>query len=379
MDFVLTDAQMRFQKVARDFSAETLRPQAPHFDETGEFPVENLAQMARLGLMGVNIRSEWGGSAEGVVAYSLAVTEVAAADPAVAVTMAVNNMVGEVLQEFASDAHKAQYIPRLLDGTFSSGSFCLSEPGSGSDAAGMLTRATRTEAGWSISGAKAWITSGAHAALFLVWARTEAVGAKEPEITLFLVDANTPGVVIGKAEHKMGQHASNTVPVTFEQVEVGHDAIVGHEGQGFKIAMMALDGGRIGIASQSVGIAREALERARLFMRQNPIASQGQSRELLAEAWAEYEAARSLTLRAAWLKEQAGRKYSREAAIAKLFASEVATKACQTALTIMGPEGLRPEHGVEKLLRDARVTRIYEGTSEVQRIVIARDVIRAGL
>jgi acyl-CoA dehydrogenase len=376
MDFSLTDTQRAIRDQARQIADEVLRPMARERDRSGQFPLEALALLARHGLMGVNVSKAYGGLEAGVVAYSLAVAEIARGDAAVAVTMCVNNMVAEVLEAFGRPDQRERYIPQLTSGAFSSGSFLLSEPGSGSDAASMLTRAERTGDGWRITGTKAWITSGAYAGVFLVWAKAPD-DAGEEHISLFIVDPQTPGITIGKAEKKMGQHASNTVPVAFEDVLVPHDAILGQEGEGFKVAMMALDGGRIGIASQALGIGLEALHLASEHGRQGdgPSATQ---RATLAQMATELEAARQLALRAAWLKEQKDRRFTREASIAKLFCSETAWKATNEAVQLLGAEGYTTQKLAEKLFRDVRVTRIYEGTSEVQRIVIARDLMRQG-
>ena len=311
------------------------------------------------------------------IAYSLAVSEIAIGDPAVAVTMCVNNMVCEVIQQFGTDAQKQTHVVALQSGDYVAGSFCLSEPGAGSDPQGMSTRAVKTANGWTISGSKAWITSGTHAGVFLVWAKTD------DSISVFLVDPKTPGISVGKPEQKMGQHASDTVAVSFDNVEISDDALLGEIGMGFKIAMMALDGGRIGIASQAVGIATAALECARLYATERhqfgkPLTGFQAIQFKLADMAAKIEGAKLLTHRAAWLKEN-GKRFTREASIAKLVASEMACEVCDEAIQIHGGYGYTHEYFVEKLYRDARVTRIYEGTSEIQRIVISRDVIKNGL
>lgn len=377
MELETSPEQAQLQQIARSFGDDALRPAAAARDASSEFPTDDLRRMARFGLMGVNVGKAYGGTNAGVVAYSLAVTEIARADPAVAVTMCVNNMVCEVIEAFGTDAQRARWIPPITSGESLAGSFCLSEPGSGSDAAGMATRAVKTDEGWRINGAKAWITSGAHAGVFLVWAQTHVEGGADGEgsdvISLFLVDPSADGISVGKAEEKMGQHASNTVQLSFDDVLVPDDALLGEIGHGFKVAMMALDGGRIGIGSQALGIAVEALALAQRRLRPHDALGYGR----LADYAAQLEAARLLVLRAAWLKEQGARRYSREASMAKLHASEVACRICEWAAQLPAPD--TPETPtLEKLLRDARVTRIYEGTSEIQRIVIARDLLRNG-
>lgn len=358
------ERQVSARDAARRIASEHLEPNAAAHHAAHRFPLDDLKRLANAGLMGVNVNPDFGGLGAGVVAYSLAVTEVAAADPAVAVTMCVNNMVAEVLEAFASADQCARYIPRMTSGAINSGSFCLSEPGAGSDPQSMTTRATKVDGGWQISGSKAWITSGAHAGVYVVWAKTDE------RISAFLVAPTADGVSWGKPEEKMGQHASNTVSVAFDDVVIEDDALLGDLGDGFRIAMMALDGGRIGIASQALGIARAALSYA-------ADAKMSPQRRGMLEA--EYEAARLLTLRAAWLKEQKTHRFTREASMAKLTASELASKVCTEVMRAVGPDAFEAGHPLEKLRSDARVTRIYEGTSEIQRIVIAREVLRHGV
>lgn len=326
-----------------------------------EFPLDALQKMAGLGLMGVNVRHEFGGLGAGVVAYSAAVQKIAWGDPAVAVTMCVNNMVAEVLQEFGNARHKA-FIPSLLGGSESSGSFCLSEAGSGSDAAGMQTNARSVDGGFVLNGSKAWITSGEYAGAYLVWAQVDNGGKKS--ITVFYVDRGTPGVSFGRPEQKMGQHASNTVVVSFDDVFVPEDAVLGNLGEGFKVAMMALDGGRIGIASQSVGIADAMISEAESYGIE------------AGDSWrGRVEAARMLVWKAAFLKER-GQAFTYEASMAKLYASETACALGDEMIQRVGVQAAFADTLLAKLIRDARVTRIYEGTSEVQKIVIARELDR---
>lgn len=380
MDFSLNEMQRMVRDTARRFAAEDLRPNRRERDRAAEFPLDALRKMANLGLMGVNVSADYGGSEAGVVAYSLAITEISKGDASVAVTMAVNNMVAEVIEQFGTEAQRERYIPRLTSGEFSSGSFCLSEPGAGSDPQGMRTRAEKTDDGWVINGAKAWITSGAYAGVFVVWAQTRMANG-EDAITCFLVDPDTDGISVGKPEEKMGQHASNTVSLTFEDVRVCDDALLGELGGGFKIAMMALDGGRVGIASQALGIGLEALDVAREYALERkqfgrPIADFQAIQFKLADMATELDAARLLTLRAAWLKERGEGRFTRQASMAKLFSSEAAWRAADECVQILGGYGYVADYPAEKLLRDVRVTRIYEGTNEIQRIVIARETLR---
>jgi alkylation response protein AidB-like acyl-CoA dehydrogenase len=360
MDFELGSTHFDTRQRAQELADSMIRPNLRHREKNHEFPLDVLSALASAGLMGVNVNPEYGGLGAGVVSYSEAVQVVAAADPAVAVTMCVNNMVAEVLQQFGGPSH-LEMIPKMTSGEWSSGSFCLSEPGSGSDAAAMQTRAEHRGDSFVLSGTKAWITSGAYAGVFLVWAR---VGDSKNTISAFVVDPKLPGITFGKPEEKMGQHASNTVALAFDEVVIPESALLGDVGDGFRVAMMALDGGRVGIASQAIGIADEALRLA-------------EAAEIPCDdLFAEVEAARVLVWRAAWMKE-AKMAFTVEASMAKLHASETACRVCESLVARSGIRGLDPDFGLEKLVRDARVTRIYEGTSEIQRIVISRDVLRS--
>lgn len=378
MDFELTETQALVQKTAREFADRAIRPVAAKLDETSEFPFEILKGLADLGLMGVNIPAALGGAEAGVVAYSLAMSEIAAACASTAVTMAVTNMVAEVIARFGTEAQRETYVPRLTSGEYVAGAFALSEPEAGSDPGSMRTTAERTPDGYVIRGEKQWITSGSHAGVFVVWARTGGAGTKG--ISCFLVEGGTPGLKPGRPEHKMGLRASNTVPLTFEDCLVPHTALLGAENEGFRIAMMALDGGRIGIASQAIGIASAALTEAVDYAKQRkqfgkPIGDFQAIQFMIADAKTELEAARVLTLRAARMKES-GALFSAEAAMAKVYASEAANRIAYKAIQIHGGYGYVKDFAAERHYRDARVTTIYEGTSEVQRIVIGRNALR---
>ncbi|MFW5967666.1 MAG: acyl-CoA dehydrogenase family protein [Persicimonas sp.] len=382
MDFTLNETQRMVRDTARRFAESELRESATERDVTEEFPTEELRQMAELGLMGVNISAEYGGSDAGVVAYSLAITEVARADASVGVTMAVNNMVGEVIEAFGTEAQKEEHIPKLTSGEYTAGSFCLSEPGAGSDPSSMRTRARRTDDGWVLDGSKAWISSGEHAGVYVVWARTEMPDGGD-RISAFLVDPETDGITVGKHEDKMGQRGSSTVSLTFEEVEIPEDALLGELGDGFKIAMVALDGGRIGVGSLALGLGKEALSLALDYAQEReqfdrPIIDFQGIQFKLADMATELDAARLLCLRAAWMKERGERRFTRQASMAKLYATEAAWRACDEAVQIFGGYGYTREYVVERLLRDVRVTRIYEGTNEIQRVVIARSLREEG-
>jgi alkylation response protein AidB-like acyl-CoA dehydrogenase len=374
MDLTLTETQTLIKDSARDFATRVIQPQAAEIDEKEKFPFQILKGLADLGLMAVNVPEELGGSAAGVVAYALAMQEVARACASTAVTMAVTNMVGEVIARFGTEEQKKRCCPKLASGEWVAGSFALSEPGAGSDPGGMRTTAVKEGDHWLIDGSKQWITSGAHAGVFVVWARTGGEGTKG--ISCFLVEGGTPGLTIGKHEDKMGLRGSNTVSLTFERCK---GELLGEIGGGFKIAMMALDGGRIGIASQALGIARAALEESVVYAKDRkafdrPIADFQAIQWKLADMKTELDAAHLLCLRAAWMKEN-GKAFTKEASMAKLMASEAAVRICNEAVQIHGGYGYIREFAAERHLRDVRVTMIYEGTSEVQRIVIARSLV----
>jgi alkylation response protein AidB-like acyl-CoA dehydrogenase len=383
MEFEPNETQELIKKTAREFAERALVPVAGALDEASRFPRAEVRGLAELGLMGVNIPSALGGSEAGVVSYALAMMEVARGCASTAVTMAVTNMVGEVITAFGSAEQRERHVPRLTSGEYTAGAFALSEPGAGSDPAGMQTQAERRGEGWVLNGQKQWITSGSEAGVMVVWARTDAPGDRRGHrgISCFLVEKGAPGLKIGKKEDKLGLRASETVALAFEDCVLPADALLGAEGEGFKIAMMALDGGRIGIASQAIGIATAALDEAVAYAKdrkqfQRPVADFQAIQWMIADSHTELEAARLLTLRAAALKERRVPSFSREAAIAKVFASEAAWRICDRALQIHGGYGYVRDFAVERHLRDVRVTRIYEGTSEIQRTVISRALLR---
>lgn len=380
MDFELSETHHLIVKSTRDYVERAVLPVAAELDRTERFPREILRELAELGLIGVNVPSELGGAESGVVAYALAMMEVARGCASTAVTMAVSNMVAEVICGFGTDEQKAKYVPELTSGRYAAGSFALSEAEAGSDPGSMRTTARRDGDRWVIDGQKQWISSGAHAGVFVVWARTGEPGSGTRGISAFLVEGGTPGLVIGKHEDKMGLRASNTVSLSFENLRVPASALLGELGGGFKIAMMALDGGRIGIASQAIGIATAALEEATQYAKDRkqfgkPIAEHQAIQWMLADSKTELDAARLLTLRAAWLKE-AGQPFGQQAAMAKLYATEAANRIVGKCFQIHGGYGYVKDFPIERHYRDVRVTTIYEGTSEIQRIVIARNALR---
>jgi alkylation response protein AidB-like acyl-CoA dehydrogenase len=378
VDFAFTEAQRLVQNTARELARRVLVPIAAQLDRDAVFPAPALLELARAGLMGVNVAERYGGSEAGVVAYSLALQEVAAACASTAVTMAVTNMVAEVIAAWGTEEQRQRYLPGLCSGALVAGSFALSETGAGSDPGAMTTRADRTGDGWLLNGAKQWITSGDRAGVLVVWARTgEAAGTRG--ISCFLLEPGTPGFSVTRHEDKLGLRASSTVSLAFDGCQLPDSALLGGEGQGFKVAMMALDGGRIGIASQALGIARAAQGESVAYAKQRvqfgqAIAEFQAIQWMIADSETELAGAELLALRAAWLKENK-QPFSREAAIAKLNASEAAFRICDRNLQIHGGAGYVRDFPAERHVRDVRVTRIYEGTSEIQRLVIARAAL----
>jgi len=378
MDFELNDTQRLVQQTARDFATKSIAPEAAAIDREERFPFAILKGLADLGLMAVNVPESLGGAEAGVVAYALAMQEVARACASTAVTMAVTNMVGEVIARFGTPAQAQKYCPKLADGSYVAGAFALSEPGAGSDPGSMHTVARKVDKGWVLDGQKQWITSGAHAGVMVVWARTGGPGTSG--ISCFLVEGGTKGLIIGKHEDKMGLRGSNTVSLTFDACELPDDALLGEQGMGFKIAMMALDGGRIGISSQAIGIASAALDEAIAYAKdrkqfEKPIAEFQAIQWMIADSRTELDASRMLCLRAASMKER-GIPFSREASMSKLYSTEAAIRICNRAVQVHGGYGYTREYPAERHLRDVRVTTIYEGTSEIQRTVIARNVLK---
>jgi alkylation response protein AidB-like acyl-CoA dehydrogenase len=379
MDFDLSETDRAVQETARAFARERVAPAAARGDREGRFPLEIMRELGDLGLLAVNVPEDVGGSGAGPVAYALAMMEIAAVDCAVAVTMAVTNMVGEVIARFGDPAQRDRYCRGLASGELVAGAFALSEPQAGSDPGSMRTRAERRGDRWVLNGEKQWVTSGDRAGVLVVWAKTSsAVGTGG--VTAFLVPAGTPGLVLGRHEQKMGIRASSTVSLALDDCALPPEAVLGVPGEAFRIAMTALDGGRIGIASQATGTIRAALEASTRYAQDrrafgHAIAEFQAIRWALADIATEHDAALLLTLRAAWSKST-GAPYTRAASMAKLFASEAAQRAVSKAVQIHGGNGYTDAFPVERYFRDARVQTIYEGTSEVQRLVIARELLR---
>ncbi len=382
MQMALTEEQQMIQDMARKFAETELEPVAAELDKTGnrEVLLSNLKKLADLGFMGLNVKAEYGGSEAGVVAFSVAMTEIARACASTAVTMSVTNMVAEVIQEVGNEEQRQKYIPKICSGEFAAGSFCLSEANAGSDPSGMRASAVKDGGDWIINGAKQWISSAEYAGVFVVWAVTDKDAPKGKGISCFLVDADNPGVKISKAEDKMGQKASATNEVLFDNCRVPDSAMMGKLNDGFRIAVAELAGGRIGIGSLALGIGSAAMDYAARYTKEReqfgkPLASFQGLQWMMADHYTELEAARLLLMNAAWKKEQ-GLSFAKEASMAKLYATEKANTACYSALQLMGGNGYVKEYPLERFARDARVTSIYEGTSEIQRVIIAREILK---
>ena len=378
MNFFLTEEQRMIQEMARDFAEKELKPRAAEVDSTSRLSLSVLKGMADLGMMGMNISSEYGGSQSGVVSYSLAMTEIAKGCPSTAVTMAVTNMVAEVIAAFGSEEQRAKHIPRICRGEYPSGAFALTESTAGSDPSAMKSEAKRWGDEYVLNGSKIFITNGDFAGIFVVWAKTDRnAGARG--ISAFLVEQGMPGFKIGRKEEKMGQRGSPVNEIAIEDCRLPRNALLGQEGEGFKIAMMALDAGRIGIGSMAVGIGLAAIDYATQYAKNRiqfgkPISSFQAIQGMIADSFTELEAAWLLVLRAAYLKEK-GIRFTREASMGKLMASETANRVCYRALQILGGYGYIREYPLERYARDCRVTTLYEGTSEIQRLVIAREML----
>jgi len=378
VDLELNETQRLVRDTARSFARERIAPRAKMHDREEHFPAELLKEMAGLGLMGVNVPEALGGAEAGAVAYALAMMEVAEACASTSVAMGVNNMCAELIARFGTDAQKRRAVAKITSGE-AVAAFALSEPHCGSDAAALSTTAVKKGDAWVLNGTKQWITSGSHAQVMVVWARTSP--DKNKGVSAFLVEGRPQGLTAGKPEDKLGLRGSNTVALTFEDCAVAGDAMLGSPGDGMKIALTALDGGRIGIAAQACGVARACLDASARYARERkafdqPIGDFQAIRWFLANMKTELSAAELLALRAAFVKEQ-GRPFSKEASMAKVFCSEMANRAADKAVQIHGGYGYLDEFPVERYFRDARVQTIYEGTSEIQRVVIAREILKA--
>jgi acyl-CoA dehydrogenase len=379
VDFSLPEELLEMQRVVRDFAESEIKPIASELDRSLRFPWTTLRKMGDLGLMGVTMPENYGGAGLDTLSYVVLLEEISAADASHGTIMSVTNGLPQhMILQYGTEEQKKNYLPKLASGEWI-GSFCLSEPHCGSDAVAMKTKAVKVDGGYLLSGTKAWVTSGSEAQVYLVMAKTD-LNAGARGVSCFILEKNSSGMDFGKPEEKLGQHAATTTSIMFDDCFVPDTALLGHEGQGFVYAMSSLDGGRIGIAAQAIGIARAAFEAARDYAAERHAFGQA-IREFqgvsfkLADMAVQLEAARLLTHKAAWLKDK-GQRVTQEAATAKLFASEAASKITHAALQVFGGYGYSKNYPVERYFRDARVTEIYEGTSEIQRVVISRQIYR---
>jgi alkylation response protein AidB-like acyl-CoA dehydrogenase len=376
VDFRFTEEQLMIQDAARRIAQEKIAPTAEHHDRTGEFPLANIQALGENGLMGIEVPTEYGGAGMDPISYVLAMVEIAAADAAHSTIVSVNNsLFCNGILTFGTEAQKQLYVRAIAEGK-EIGAFALTEPQSGSDATAMRCRAVRQADGtYVINGKKSWITSGPVARYIVLFAMTDP-DKHARGITAFMVDTQKPGFFRGKTEPKLGIRASATCEIEFQDYVATADEVLGDEGHGFKIAMGVLDAGRIGIASQAIGIARAAYEATLSYVRERkafgqPIGAFQMTQAKVADMKCKLDAALLLTLRAAWTKAQ-GQRFTTEAAVAKLTASEAAMWITHQAVQIHGGMGYSKEMPLERYFRDAKITEIYEGTSEIQRLVIAR-------
>jgi butyryl-CoA dehydrogenase len=379
MDFELTEDQRLIQQTARDFATREIEPIAGELDKTARWPSELVSRMAELGFLGMAIPTEYGGAGLDTVSYALACEEVSRACASTGVIMSVNNsLFCDPVYKFGTEWQKKEILTPTASGQLL-GAFGLTEPSSGSDAQTMQTVAEKQADGsWILNGSKNFITVGPHADHVIVFAITSREGGKVKH-TALIVKKGQPGYSQSPHDEKMGIHAAHSCTIYFENVKVEKEYVLGDEGGGFKIAMATLDGGRIGIAAQALGIARAALDKAIAYSKERksfnqPLASFQAIQWMIADSDVEYDAAKLLTLRAAAMKDR-GVRHSAESAMAKLYASEMSTRVTHRALQVFGGYGYTTEYGMERHYRDARITEIYEGTSEIQRLVIAKSAI----
>ncbi len=377
MDFELTPDQQAIQSLARELAEAEIVPNAGEWDRAHRFPDELYPKLAELGLMGVCVPEEYGGAGGDFVSYVLVLEELSRADAGVGVTVAVHTSAATLpILAFGTDEQRSRFVPPLARGE-QLGAFALTEPGSGSDAGSLRTTATPDGDGWALNGSKQWITNGSRAGTFLLFARTDEATAGARGVSCFVLDAEH--VRVTREEEKLGLNSSTTSDIVVEGARVARDRLLHEEGRGFRVAMATLDGGRIGIAAQALGIAQAAYDVARAYAVEREqfgrrIGDFQAIQWKLADMSTEIDAARLLTYRAAWLKQE-GRPHAVEGAKAKLFASEMARRQTAEAIQILGGYGYTKEFPVERYYRDAKITEIYEGTSEIQRLVIARSIL----
>ena len=379
MKFDLTEEHLMIRDAARDFAQNELLPGVIERDENQTFPSDQVKKMAELGFMGMMVSPDYGGGGMDTISYVLAMEEISKVDASAAVIMSVNNsLVCWGLETYGTKEQKDKYLRKLASGEII-GAFCLSEPEAGSDATSQQTTAIEKNDHYLLNGTKNWITNGNSASIYLVIAQTDpSLGHKG--INAFIVEKETTGVIVGKKEDKLGIRGSDTHSIMFNDVQVPKENRIGEDGFGFSFAMKTLSGGRIGIAAQALGIASGAYELALEYSKQRKAFGKEISRHQaiafkLADMATEIDASRLLCLRAAWLKDN-GMNYDREGAMAKVFASETAMKTTTEAVQVHGGYGFVKEYHVERLMRDAKITQIYEGTSEIQRIVISRSILK---
>jgi butyryl-CoA dehydrogenase len=380
MDFSLSDQQKLIRDTVRQFMENEVRPGVRQRDREGRFPTEQIKKIAELGCCGMTTPEEWGGAGLDTISYVLMLEEVARVDAAMATSLGVTNSAVQVpLLGFGNDAQKRKYLSHMATGEIL-GAFCLTEPQAGSDAAGIQSRAVKCDCGYRLNGTKTWVTNGSVAGVFIVFAKTNPeAGGKG--ITAFLVEPSFKGFRVGRHEEKMGQLSSPSVEIVLNDCEVPTENRLGEEGQGLKIALSALDGGRIGIGALAVGLAQGALEESVKYAKQRRafgknIGEFQAIQWMLADMQTEIEAARGLVHYAAWLKDAHPAKMGASASKAKLYASEMVNRVVYKAVQIHGSVGYSRETDVERMYRDARVVSIYEGTSEIQRMIIARDLLQ---
>ena len=377
---ILNDAQKMVQGVLRDYSQAKLKPTAAERDKTARFPAQELKELGTLGALGMTVSEEWGGAGMDYVSLVLALEEIAAGDGAISTIVSVQNSLPcGITQRYGTEAQKKKYLTKLATGEML-GCFCLTEPQAGSDASALECHAVRDGDEWVINGTKQFITTGKYADIALVFAMTDKSAGKKG-ISCFLVPTNSSGYIVSRIEEKMGQHCSDTATIIFDDCRIPVDHLLGKEGDGYKIALSNLESGRIGIAAQSVGMARAALDAAVEYANERKafgveIVQHQAVAFRLADMATQIEAARQLVLHAASLKD-ANLPCLKEASMAKLFASTMAERVCSDAIQIHGGYGYVSDFPVERIYRDVRVSQIYEGASDIQRLVIAREVTKA--
>ncbi len=379
ISFQYDEIHEQIRETIRKFATEEIAPSVIERDINQEFPYEIIRKLGELGFMGMMVAPQWGGSGLDTISYVIAIEEVSKVDASVGVVLSVqNSLVNWIIEKYGSDYLKEKYLPKLAQGELI-GAYCLSEPEAGSDARQIRTSATKSNGKWILNGTKNWITNGGIADVYVVFANTN-FELKHRGITCFLVEKGTPGVEIGKKEDKMGLRSSTTTSVGFVNVEVPDENVIGGVGEGFYIAMRGLNGGRIGIAAQALGIAQGAFEASIRYAKERvafgkPIAEHQLIQAKLAQMSMKINAARLLIYKAAWLRDS-GYEHIQESSEAKLFATTIANEVVREAVQIHGGYGYVREYHVERMMRDAKVTEIYEGTSEIQHLVIAREILK---